>query len=270
MKKAVLILVVLFSFQLILANDIEKVAELYKQRAQKEKLDECIALCEKILANGANREIAVYLAKAYYFKAEGIFDNSIRVDLFDKGVKAGEVALSTIERYSKPISEKQKEEVVLKNLTKDDMDALYWTAANLARYGKYASFTKKLAVKSRIRYFWDRIMELDPDYNYGGVYRFFGGYYALVPSITGEQDPVKSKEMFDKGVASAPYYLETKVLYAEAYCTHSKVKNIELFRQLLNEVINADISAYPDILPENENAKAKAKDLLAREKELFE
>jgi hypothetical protein len=150
------------------------------------------------------------------------------------------------------------------------MDALYWTAANLARYGKYASFTKKLAVKSRIRYFWDRIMELDPDYNYGGVYRFFGGYYALVPSITGEQDPVKSKEMFDKGVASAPYYLETKVLYAEAYCTHSKVKNIELFRQLLNEVINADISAYPDILPENENAKAKAKDLLAREKELFE
>jgi hypothetical protein len=113
-------------------------------------------------------------------------------------------------------------------------------------------------------------MELDPDYNYGGVYRFFGGYYALVPSITGEQDPVKSKEMFDKGVASAPYYLETKVLYAEAYCTHSKVKNVELFRQLLNEVINADISAYPDILPENENAKAKAKDLLAREKELFE
>jgi hypothetical protein len=45
---------------------------------------------------------------------------------------------------------------------------------------------------------------------------------------------------------------------------------VELFRQLLNEVINADISAYPDILPENENAKAKAKDLLAREKELFE
>lgn len=270
MRKAVLILFVLFSFQSLLANDVSKVAELYKQRASKEKLDECISLCEKILATGANREVAVYLAKAYYFKAEAVTDNSTRVDLFDKGVKAGEVALNTIERYSKPLSEKQKEEAVLKNLTKDDMDALYWTAANLARYGKYASFTKKLAVKSRVRYFWDRIMEIDPDYNYGGVYRFFGGYYALVPSITGEQDPVKSKEMFDKGVASAPHYLETKVLYAEAYCTHGKVKNTELFRELLNEVLAADVSAYTEIQPENDNAKAKAKDLLSREKELFE
>jgi hypothetical protein len=76
--------------------------------------------------------------------------------------------------------------------------------------------------------------------------------------------------MFDKGVASAPHYLETKVLYAEAYCTHGKVKNTELFRQLLNEVLAADVSAYPEIQPENDNAKAKAKDLLAREKELFE
>lgn len=270
MRKAVLILVVLFSFQSLVANDVAKVAELYKQRANKEKLDECIALCEKILASGPNREVAVYLAKAYYFKAEGITDNSTRVELFDKGIKAGEAALNTIERYAKPIAEKQKEEQVLKNLTKDDMDALYWTAANLARYGKYASFTKKLAVKSRVRYFWDRVMEIDPDYNYGGVYRFFGGYYALVPSITGEQDPAKSKEMFDKGVASAPYYLETKVLYAEAYCTHAKIKNVELFRQLLNEVLAADVSAYPEIQPENDIAKAKAKDLLAREKELFE
>jgi hypothetical protein len=270
MKKALLFLFVLFSFQSLIANDVAKVAELYKQRAQKEKLDECIALCEKILTTGANRDVAVYLAKAYYFKAEAVTDNSTRVELFDKGVKAGEVALNTIERYSKPLSEKQKEEVVLKSLTKDDMDALYWTAANLARYGKYASFTKKLAVKSRVRYFWDRIMEIDPDYNYGGVYRFFGGYYALVPSITGEQDPVKSKEMFEKGVASAPYYLETKVLYAEAYCTHGKVKNTELFRQLLNEVLVADVTAYADIQPENDNAKVKAKDLLSREIELFD
>lgn len=270
MSKNFLIAFLLLSTKIAFANDLNKIAELYKQRANKEKLDECISLCENVLSKGPNREVAVYLAKAYYFKAEGISDNTLRVELFEKGIKAGEVALNTIERYAKPMAEKQKEEIVLKNLTKDDMDALYWTAANLARYGKYASFSKKLAVKSRIRYFWDRIMEIDPDYNYGGVYRFFGGYYALVPSITGEQDPDKSKEMFDKGVASAPHYLETKVLYAEAYCTHGKVKNTELFRKLLNEVLAADVSAYPEIQPENDIAKAKAKDLLAREKELFE
>lgn len=251
-------------------DQLARLTELFRQRADAQKLDECIRLGEEIVNQGPQRTAAVILARAYYFKAEGEPDKDKKLELFDKGVKAGEAALMTIPAYREGMAAKEKEENIVKKLGKEDMDALYWTAANLARYAKFASFSKKLAVKSRVRTLWDRVLEVDPDYNYGGVYRFFGGYYALVPSITGEQDPVKSREMFEKGVQSAPHYLETKVLFAEAYCTHGKVKDRELFRKLLNEVLEADVSAYPEIAPENNIAKNKARALLAQESELFD
>lgn len=251
-------------------NDVSAMQALFRERLNPEKLEACIKLGEEILAQSPQRDVAVLLARAYYFKGEGTADKNAKLEWFEKGVKAGETALYTLPKYKEGLAAKEKEENIIKKLGKEDMDALYWTAANLARYAKFAPFSKKLAVKSRVRYLWDRVMEVDPDYNYGGVYRFFGGYFALVPSITGEQDPVKSKEMFEKGVQSAPHYLETKVLFAEAYCTHGKVKDRELFRKLLNEVLEADVSAYPDVAPENEIAKSKAKALLAQETELFD
>ena len=190
--------------------------------------------------------------------------------IYDKGTKAGENVLNTVEKFAKAKKKKKAESEAVKTIGKENIDALYWTAANLARWAKFASFTQKLSVKARIRYLWDRVMELDPNYFYGGVYRFFGGYFALVPTITGENDPVKSKEMFDKGLASAPDYLETKVLFAEAYCTHPKVKDKVMFEKILNEVINADVNVNKDLIPENKMAVEKAKKLLAQEKELFE
>ncbi|MCS6980975.1 MAG: TRAP transporter TatT component family protein [Flavobacteriales bacterium] len=272
MRKSIILLTATLIVQPALkAQDpLARLAELFRQRADAQKLDECIRLGEEIMAQGPQRSAAVILARAYYFKAEGEPDKEKKLELFEKGVKAGEAALMTIPAYKDGMAAKEKEENIVKKLTKEDMDALYWTAANLARYAKFAPFSKKLAVKSRVRMLWDRVMELDPDYNYGGVYRFFGGYYALVPSITGEQDPAKSREMFEKGIQSAPHYLETKVLFAEAYCTHGKVKDRELFRKLLNEVLEADVSAYPEIAPENNIAKNKARALLAQEAELFD
>lgn len=271
MKKIMIVLFILIIQNLIAQNPtLENIKTLFSQRGQTEKLDECIRICEEELNKEITREVAVYLARCYYIKGESETDKEKKLEIYLKGVDAGEKALNTIPKYKEGMTTEKKEESVVAKLEKEDIDAVYWVAANLARYAKFAPFGKKLAVKGRVRYLWDRVLAIDPGFNYGGVYRFFGGYFALVPSITGEQDPVKSKEMFDKGVEIAPNYLETKVLYAEAYCTHAKVKDRELFKKLLNEVLAEDISKYPEILPENESAQKKAKDLLAQENELFE
>jgi len=164
---------------------------------------------------------------------------------------------------------KEDEEIVNK-AGKEQMPLLYWAAASIARWGKHAPFAKKVAARSKIRLYWDKVMALDPTYFHGGAYRFFGGYYALVPAVTGDQDVNKSREMFEKGVATAPHYLETKVLYAEAYATHAKVRDRELFRRMLNEVIAADPGKDPDYGAENRLAQKKAQRLLAQENELFE
>jgi hypothetical protein len=250
--------------------EIDQIKKLFAERHIKEKLEECINLCEALLAKEVNYDVAVYLSRAYYFKGETEPDKNIKLDIFLKGVDAGEKALSKVKAYTDAMATSKKEEEAIKKITKEDIEGLYWVAANLARYAKFAPFGKKLAVKGRVRYLWDHVLAIAPEFNYGGVYRFFGGYYALVPSITGEQDPAKSKEMFDKGVAVAPHYLETKVLYAEAYCTHAKIKNKELFNQLLDEVLATDISQWPEIYPENLNAQNKAKELKAKQAEFFD
>ncbi|MDQ3189992.1 MAG: TRAP transporter TatT component family protein [Bacteroidota bacterium] len=263
------------SFSPVIANQKNetsksKAIELFNQRQEKSKLEESIVLMQEILSKEKDYELSVLLSRAYYFLAEHAENNTQRLELYDKGVKAGEVALNQVESYTQSFNTSKKEEEAVKAVTIANIDALYWTAANLARWAKFASFTKKVASKARVRYLWDRVNELDPNYFYGGSYRFFGGYFALVPTITGDQDPVKSKEMFEKCIAAAPEYLETKILYAEAYCTHAKIKDIELFRKLLNDVISADLSAHPAIYAENLIAKGKAEKLLKDEKNLFE
>jgi hypothetical protein len=258
----------LFATQNTFSGVDEKAKELFTQRDNKQSLEEAISIIEK--QQEKDYETLTFLSRAYYFLAEFSTTNEERLLVYDKGVKAGEEALNRVESFAKAKKKKKEEVEAVKTIDKDNIEGLYWTAANLARWAKFASFTQKLSVKARIRYLWDRVMELDPNYFYGGVYRFFGGYFALVPTITGENDPAKSKEMFDKCLTIAPEYLETKVLYAEAYCTHGKVKDAELFKKLLNEVVQYDISTHPDIKPENHFAQEKAKKLLSQQAELFE
>lgn len=280
MKKNIFVLMllvtVLFNYNHSLANsdyqfveaDKAKAKELFKARDNKEKLEECISVLEGIAKKDS--ETFVMLAKAYYFRAEFEDEKSAKMAVYDKGVKYGEMAMNTIEGFVGTEVKKKEEAEGVKKITKENMDALYWTAANIARWTKFAPFAKKVAAKARVRYYWDRVFELDPNYNYGGAYRFFGGYFGLVPSITGDNDPAKSKEMFDKGLEIAPNYLDTKVLYAEAYAAHGAVKDRELFNKLLDEVINADISQWPEIKPENWFAQEKAKKLKEQETDLFD
>jgi hypothetical protein len=243
-----------------------KANEFFGQRHDKVKLEEGIKLMGQIIEKEKDYETMVLQSRAYYFLAEFAENNAQRLEVYEKGVKAGEMALQTIDGFASY----KKEEEAIKNTNIKHIDAVYWTAANLARWAKFTSFTKKVSSKARVKYLWDKVNELDPAYFYGGAFRFYGGYYALVPTITGEQDPAKSKEMFDKGVAAAPEYLETKVLYADAYCTHGKIKDVELFRKLLGEVLAFDINSKPELYAENKIAQEKARKLLEDEKSLFE
>lgn len=263
-----LLLVPFFGTTQDLLHKKNQIKELFSQRDDKNKLNECIRLLEEVISVQKDYESFVLLSRSYYLLGEYTDNTDEKLTIHDKGIQAGESALNTIEKFAE--AKKKKEDEAVKTITKENIDALYWLAANQARWAKFASFAKKLSVKARVRYLWDRVHELDPNYFYGGSNRFFGGYFALVPTITGENDPVKSKEYFDKAIAAAPQYLETKVLFAEAYCTHGKVKDRELFKKVLKEVLEFDISKYPDLIAENKLAKEKAKKLLAQEAELFE
>jgi hypothetical protein len=245
---------------------------LWQERDNPEKARAAIAILEKDLSQNPHQtEKVVRLSRLYYLVGESLPakgpGSEEKLSYYDKAFQTCRSELA----YQLGLSgSKVEDEAIVKAATKDHLPLLYWAAAGIARWGKHAPFAKKVAARSKIRLYWDRVMELDPTYFHGGAYRFFGGYYALVPPITGEQDVNKSREMFEKAVATAPYYLETKVLYAEAYAAHPKVRDRELFRKLLQEVLSADPGTDPDYAAENRLAQKKAQNLLSQENELFE
>ena len=87
---------------------MQTIKNLYAQRNAPEKLEECIKSCEGILATEKNREVAVYLAKAYYFKGEKETEKSLKLEFYDKGVKAGDLALGTLDAYAKVMASGEK------------------------------------------------------------------------------------------------------------------------------------------------------------------
>lgn len=240
---------------------------LWAERDNPEKAEKAIILLEnQQKSQPLSTEEIVKLARLYYLLGEQTEEKSKRLERYDKTFQLCREAL--VKQLGLPAN--TKDEDIVKKAGKEHLPFLYWAAAGIARYGKHAPFSQKLKARPVIRLYWDRVYELQPDYFYGGGYRFFGGYYALVPAITGEQDVSKAKEMLDQAVQAAPNYLETKVLYAEAYAAHPKVKDKELFRRLLREVAQADPNANPEIAAENRLAQQKAKKLLAQEGEVFE
>ncbi len=250
-------------------TDLEK---LWEERDNPEKAKIAIEILEKDLAQNPHQpDKVVRLSRLYYLVGESLPakgpGSDQKLAYYDK---AFQICRSELAHQLNLSGKEADDEAIVKAATKEQIALLYWAAAGLARWGKHAPFAKKVAARSKIRLYWDRVMQLDPTYFHGGAYRFFGGYYALVPPITGEQDVNKSREMFEKAVAAAPYYLETKVLYAEAYAAHPKVRDRALFRKLLQEVVSADPAPNPDCIAENRLAQKKAKDLLAQENEIFE
>lgn len=256
---------ILLSIALVWAQvDLET---LWAQRDEPQKAQEAAQLLEASLSQNPHQtEQVIRLARLYYLLGEQTDEKSLRLERYDKAFKLCRNELA----HQLGLSPNVKDEELVKKAQKEHLPLLYWGAASIARWGRHAPFRQKVQARSTIRLYWDRVMELDPTYFHGGAYRFFGGYYALVPAITGDQDVNKSREMFEKAVAAAPYYLETKVLYAEAYAAHPKVRNTELFRRLLREVVQADAGSDPDYAAENRLAQRKARTLLGQEKELFE
>ncbi|MEN2993143.1 MAG: TRAP transporter TatT component family protein [Bacteroidia bacterium] len=240
---------------------------LWRERDNPEKAQQLIPVLEAALQENPHQpEKVMRLARLYYLIAEQTEEKSKKLELYDKAFRACRAELA----YQVGLPSEAKDAEIVKKATAEHLPVLYWAAASIARWAKNAAFAQRVKVRPTIRLYWDRIMEIQPDYFHGGGYRFFGGYYALVPAITGEQDVNKSKEMFEKSLSVAPYYLETKVLYAEAYATHGKVRDRELFRRLLKEVLEADPGTDPDYAAENRLAKKKAQRLQEREKEFFD
>jgi tetratricopeptide (TPR) repeat protein len=241
---------------------------LWSQRADTEKLKASLTIFEKIhAANPKNLDALIYLTRGNYFLADShLQEMSKKKEVYEKAAAFGEKAMATNSAFQQSISEGKTVEDSLITLTEAEVPAIYWTAASLGKWAKASGIAAQLKYKTRIKGMIERVEKLRPDYFYGAVPRYWGGYFAVAPSFAGG-DMKKSKKNFDRSLAIAPEYIGTKVLMAEVYWT--KQGDRKQFESVLKDVLSSKFDQHPELGPENIWEKKKAEKLLKNADELF-
>lgn len=232
-----------------------------------------------------DRQYLALLARSYGTYAFGFFEEDMiryrgrdemkyrkgygRADMFyRRGKVYGIRGLSTKGGMKKalegPLGDMEK---ALKGFGKKDVPLLYWAAfcwgnwLNLHRDDPNAFIDTP-----RVQALVERVVEIDPDYNYGTGLSFLGAVHASRPAMLGGNS-AKAREYFERAMEVAPDYLMNKVMTAQYLAV--QIQDRALFTKLLNEVKAADAAALPEQRLANELAKRRAVLLLERVDEYF-
>ena len=141
---------------------------------------------------------------------------------------------------------------------------MYWWATNKLWYLNNKPAIERVNHRELLEIIMHRIISIEPDYFYGGPYRFFGIFYSRIPGV----EITQAKSYFEKAINSYPNYFGNKVQMSAFY--HQKAENRNLFTSQLQSVIDIDPTLNPDIIPENIFYQKRASYLLNQEQTLFE
>ena len=209
-----------------------------------------------------------YLTRGYYLLADGHTEEmEEKKKLWEVGIAWGEKAMATNSEFKKRVIDNGEAiEDVLKYLTKKEIEAIYWTATNLGKWGKNSGIATVLKYKTRIKNMINRVGELDKNFFYGAFNRYWGAYYAVAPGFAGG-DMDKSWENFQAAIKIQKNYLGNYVLVADYWA--KKKGDKELFKKMLDKTLKGNVNSIPALKPENTIEQRKAKKLLSQMDELF-
>ncbi len=217
-----------------------------------------------------NPEILDLYSKSLFF--QGMFlekDNKIKDSLFLKGSEISKTAVLTnrafIQKLNNMIGDSSfKILSTLSEAPKELVPAMYWWATNKLWYLNNKAAIERINHRELLEVIMHRIISLEPEYEEGGAYRFFGVFYSRIPGVELNQ----SKIYFEKAITSAENYFGNKVQKSEFY--YQKAEDKSTFLTLLQSVIDLDASIYPEIMAENMFYQERAKLLLKQQDTLFE
>lgn len=150
----------------------------------------------------------------------------------------------------------------LAGLTRHDVPPLFWgTMAWLAWIQLQQGSPEAMADLVLVEKIMARLLGLDETFQAGSIHLFFGSLQATKPAMLGG-DPEASRLHFEKALElSRHQFLLVQTSYAETLARQTFDR--ELHDQLLNEVMNFDVTKAPDYALANQIARRKAARLLA-------
>ena len=245
--------------------------ELWQQRGDKDKLVASLDTYEQLFAqNPSDREVAARLVRGWYFYGDA-YESEIEAKraAWDKAFTFGDKCLALNAEYAAVLAEDPKAvEAASVHLTKEDIPCVYWTASALGKWAKAGGLAVTLKHIGTAKIYIGKVEELEPTFFYGAAHRYWGAYYAGLPSFAG-QDLNRSQAEFKKSMEISPDYLGTRILYADYWATKNQ-DQIAVFDEMVQYVMQVDLDALDqDLRPENEAEKRKAEALWAKRADLF-
>jgi hypothetical protein len=219
-----------------------------------------------------NSELLTNAAQGFYGYAFGfteLQDPQRAQALYARGAAYGMRALQTfgldIDLYAANI---EAIDQALKKMPREAVPALFWTASCWAKQIDLnrtdPALLAQMASTERVM---NRVMQLQPDFYYGGVYLYYGVYYGSRAPMFGG-DFARSELNFSLASAvSQGKLLIIDVLQAE-YLERQRL-DAHRFRSLLTRVITDPVGSFPEMELVNQIARARARHLLAFETEWF-
>ena len=219
-----------------------------------------------------NAQLHVYAAHAYYGISYGFNEDSDinRAEKFyQRGLNHGLTALE-LKGLKGGLRDMPTDEFEqqLQKLGKDDVDALFWTASNWAKWiDLHRDSAEGLIQLPKPTAMMQRVLELDETFYYGSAHMYFGVYYGSRAQVLGGNYK-KSREHFDKAREITSGKLLVADLLQAQYLSRQMFDQKD-FHDRLTKIIAAPEDLYPELTLLNQISKRKAKLLLTKEAQWF-
>jgi len=254
------------STRIIIINEISNISEfgavVFEQDDDLEMLEKSIPgnikLLEVILENNPNNyKILVLLSRLYAAYSFGFFEGRLESSLLGKSdvlsghnsikesvsryyIKGAGYALRAIESRNPGAEKKFKipesADYLLKDMSKEDVPALFWYGFNLSSLINHNRDSVFLLSKAYlIEKIMKRIIELDPEYFFGGPHLILLSYYSSIPPYSDEKLEIslfhyrKLKERKDGLFLLADLYFARYYLYRK--------QEKEKFENIMNDIL---------------------------------
>ena len=232
-----------------------------------------LKLIEGMIAEDPNNpQLLSYAAQAFYGYAFGFVElnDTARAEaLYARGTAYGTRALQTfgvdIDLATASIDAIDR---AIANLGHNAVPALFWTASCWAKQiDLNRSDPARLAQLSMTERLMNRVLAVEPEFYFGGVYMYYGVYYGSRAPMFGG-DFARSELNFSSASAvTEGRLLIVDVLQAE-YLERQRLDQ-QRFHTLLTRVTSDPVGSFPEMELVNQIARTRARHLLTLETEWF-
>jgi len=217
-------------------------------------------------ANAFIQGPAEMLSRVQYEAKQAAIERSRNMYLRGLGILYGGLELKYPGFTKSPMEGKLPE--YLAKMKKDDVPALYWSAA--AGVSAFSLNPFDLSIGVRLPEFYaliERAYEIDPDFNGGALDEFLLMFHASVPDSMGGNKSMVETHFARALQKSDGLSVGAYVAYASTVCVPAQ--NFDKFKEMLDKALAIDVDKKPSIRLVNILSQRKARYLLANAPHYF-